>query len=215
MSKRRTEREIDEVSDQVLADLSPDERLRLSLIADHEDKDRWSKRLTETCPRREYSCRDLAYVERGRFTERLRGQAIYELHITLLHRYRLREETLTQLALEGLQDEPPTEAQLERGKKRGEEIQEAFTELYVLYHAYDRFAEEILGVDIETWFAPHPNGEAVLEAVEEEVDDPLAIKLAEEHHNGDESEESVLDELAQLWFETAKSSWEETVSSVE
>jgi len=120
-------------------------------------------------------------------------------------------------------EDTPTDAQLERGEKRGEEIQAVFTEPYVLYHGYRRFAEEILNVDVETWFAPHPNGEAVLDAVEEEVDDPLAIEIAEEHHaggcamadGGDESEESILDELAQLWFEAARSSWEEVVSVVD
>ena len=109
---------------------------------------------------------------------------------------------MSQLGLEGLRDEPPTEAQLERAEER---------------------CEEILDVDIETWFAPHPNGEAVLEAVEEEVDDPLAIEIAVEHHDGgramaddgDESEELILDELAQLWFEASRSSWEEVVSVVD
>jgi len=103
----------------------------------------------EMCPQWSYTMNDLAYVERGRFADRLRVQTIYELHVTLLHRYRLREETRTQLALEGLRDDPPTDAQLERAEKRGEEIQEVFTELYVLYHGYRWFAEEILDVDTE------------------------------------------------------------------
>ena len=90
MSKRRTEREIDEMSDAVLTELSPEERLRLRLIADAEGNDRWRARLAETCPQWGYTMNDLAYVERGRFADRLRVQAIYELHVTLLHRYRLR-----------------------------------------------------------------------------------------------------------------------------
>ena len=90
MSKRRTEREIDEMSDAVLTELSPDERLRLRLIADATGNDRWRERLAETCPQWSYTMNDLAYVERGRFADRLRVQAIYERHVTLLHRYRLR-----------------------------------------------------------------------------------------------------------------------------
>ena len=221
MSKRRTEREIDEMSEAALPELSPDERLRLRLIADSERNERWRTRLAETCPRYTYSMTDLAFVDRGRVAGRLCLVAIYELHITLLHRYRLREETRAQMALEGLRDDSPTEAQLERGKKRGEEIQEVFTDLFGFYHGYRRFAEEILGVDIETWFASHPNGTAVLEAVEEEVDDPLAIELAEAHYAGDlemdenedEPEESFLEKYAEMWFEATKSSWEGAVSA--
>ena len=61
-----------------------------------------------------------------------------------------------------------------------EEIQEVFTEFFGLNHGYRRFAEEVLGVDLETWFAPHPYGMAVLEAVEEEVEDPFAIERVED-----------------------------------
>ena len=55
------------------------------------------------------------------------------------------------------------------------------------------------------------------------MDDPLAIEFAEEHlvrdletaDHGDESEELFLDELAELWFEAVRSSWDEVVSFVD
>lgn len=49
MSKRRIENGIDELREEVLGDLPPDERVQLPLTASGEGKDEWIDSLLETC----------------------------------------------------------------------------------------------------------------------------------------------------------------------
>ncbi|AGB38785.1 hypothetical protein [Natronococcus occultus] len=48
----------------------------------------------------------------------------------------------------------------------------AFCVLYRQSHVCEQFAEDVLGVNIETWLGSHPDGRAVLLAVQETLEDP-------------------------------------------
>jgi hypothetical protein len=50
----------------------------------------------------------------------------------------------------------------------------------VRYHAYRRFAREVLGVDLETWLGCFGNGVDVCQAIGALLDDAFRRELAEE-----------------------------------
>jgi len=61
MGKRSVENDLNDVSDHVLGDLDPDERIRMVMKTSHEDRDEDMEKLVETVPMRTYEIQDLEY----------------------------------------------------------------------------------------------------------------------------------------------------------
>lgn len=112
MSKRRVERDIEELEEEALSELTPEERFQLWLEAAATEKQVWLDKLRETAPTIHYRATNLAFVERSRAALMFLNDAIYNLHTTCLQ-YELvaqhqRLTTYINLYRGGeLTDEPP------------------------------------------------------------------------------------------------------------
>ena len=233
MSKRRLGNEIDELSDAILRDLEPEQRLQLLLRARADGNEQWIDRLVESCPRYKYTATDHAFTGRVRLAQRVAQQAVYELHTTYLHyKYTQQQQHYTWL----LDDEEPSDEELDRASERADELRELFAELYTIYHAHRRFATEILDVDPETWLAFHPEGPTVFEIVADMIDDQREIKRAESYLNeqleADEEEEVdtetadpdqsapdddhrvTLEDVAETRYKALASAWEDAIAEL-
>lgn len=162
MSRRRTTRRAEELGDELLADLEPVARHRLLLEAEAEGNDYAIKRLRETCPKRTYRTRDSRYTERARTALSFRQIGLSTLQATVLELELLRQRQRTLWCVDLYRDGGLSAAEETRLLERDDRIAHLVADLYAEYHAQRRFAEEILGVELETWFAPHPEGDAVL-----------------------------------------------------
>jgi hypothetical protein len=224
MTKRRIDRELDDLSDELLVELTPNERMQLMLKARAKGKDTWIERLEETAPRYSYQATDLAYVERIELAKRYLQHAVYDLHTTLLHYKHLNTIQTSRWVIDSLREDSPTDEHLEQAGERADELKWLFGEVYTLYHAYRQFATEIFGLDIDTWFALHPDGEAVLAAVrelleEEEFQQELAAELLNFELHGEEldpsdSEWLSLETLAEQRYEAYVALWEDAVAEI-
>jgi hypothetical protein len=100
--------------------------------------------------------------------------ATYRLHTVLLEYTLAEQHQKLRWVIDDERDENPTEERFEQAQQRAGKLRSLLGELYVLYHAYQRFAEAILGVDLETWLGAHSNGQPVREAVSATLDDSLS-----------------------------------------
>lgn len=166
MTKRSVETDLAELSEDILHDLSHKQRFALLLKATEDDRDQWKERLVATIPTATYRGPDPAYRNRGYILFEMASRAFYELH-TLALRFqwfqsrRIHQELLTDTDDESLPDpirEPETNPLL------------LIAELYITYHAYERFAAQIVGVDLETWAISHLDGLRIVELVETLLD---------------------------------------------
>jgi len=170
MSKRTLERELERLSDDLLPDLSADERLSLFVAAAAEGNDHRCERLVETCPRPDRWHTDLRFVLGTVFVKQFATHAIYELHTTYLHYRRLETVYWSELQRDPVREErdaPISDERLEQAIERTETLRMLFVRLYTTYHVYRRFAEEVLAITLETWLAGHPDGSSVLAVVED------------------------------------------------
>lgn len=209
MSKRRIEQDIEEVSAELLEDLSPDERTQLVLQAQAAGKDQWVERLCETCPRFEFVGLDRTYTNRIRIATLLAWRAVYDLHTYALYyelasqrnRYRfLLSQTDYDVGSDGLDDEVSP--------------MEWLTLLAVDHQAYERFATDILGASLAEWLSLSGEGDAVVEAVEELLEERGHML---EHDYGDFLDDPVttdltIEELADVVFEAVKAAWDEAIN---
>lgn len=215
MSKRRLERELEEFRP-MLEELSPDERLELFLESAAADREGWLEELRETCPRRRYQTADNTYAERERVALLYCHHALYNLHTTLLSFELGRQCQDMWWVLDFHSDETPSDETLEEAAERAEDLCRLFRNLSTQYHAYERFAEDVLGVSLETWLGNHQDGRRVLEAVRETLADESWTRLATEDLNesgvepGDDSWVT-LEEVAALRYEGLRMMWEEAV----
>jgi len=95
----------------------------------------------------------------------LAERAVYDFHTRFLE-YQVCRTTALQQGFEELLEEADAagmESPLETSPSPGERL----ADLYFEYHACRRFAEQVVGVDLETWVADHPNGQSVVAAVED------------------------------------------------
>jgi len=214
MSKRRIASELDDLQDEVLSDLDPDERLSLFLEAAAADKDRWVDQLRETCATQEYVATDMAYTKRGDWALRFLQHAVYELHVALLRYEFLEFRQHTQWVLDGYRDEEPSDIALEQAADRAEYLHHLFLELYSLYHSHRRFADDVLGVDLETWFTLHPEGTFVLDSVEEFLDKDRWDDLDGRQVHGDVVTEALLESLVERRYEGVVAAWEDALKEI-
>lgn len=225
MSKRRIENEINRLSDEALGELTPDKRLRILLNAQADGKEEWIDRLFETCPRDNYH----AFTVRNRSAYSMASQAVYELHTSYLRYKLVRTEQVLKQRIDDERDEEPSDEELEQFAERANEIRKAIANLYTLFHGYQRFATEALGVDLEVWLALHPNGLAVLKDVSEVIDNQNKVRLAEwylnetrgagsetgeDHIARDEDRGGRLDEAAEWWYESQVTLWRSLITGL-
>ena len=232
MSKRRLENEIDELSDEILGDLEPDQRLQLVLSAQANGNEQRIDRLVETCPQYKYMATDRAFANRARLAQRIAHQAVYELHTTYLQ-YELTQQQHYTWILSYERDERPSGEELDRVLERSYELRMLFIELYTSYYAHRRFATEVLDINPETWLACHPEGSSIFEVVTGAIDDQRKIEFAESYLNARLEEEEVdngtaepdqivpddnhqvtLEDLVEIRYEVLASVWEDGIAEI-
>ncbi|WP_256686112.1 hypothetical protein [Halococcus qingdaonensis] len=167
MTKRSLENDIEALNQEVLGDLSHDERLELLLEANANRKDSWRERLAETAPRAIYEQMEVGLTRRVEVsytmgqtaTVHLQSSALRYLWASSVFEYSaqvtLADEELPPHPLVSMDDFDPTEF---------------LVELYVTTDAYRRFATEDLGVSLETWLAGVPEGASVVASATDILD---------------------------------------------
>lgn len=223
MSKRRIERELEELEEEALSELTPEERFQLWLEAAATEKQVWLDKLRETAPTIHYRGTDLAFVERSRAALMFLNHAIYNLYTTYLQyelvvQYKRLMAHINLLRGGELTDEPP-----ERDEDVGEYLPSLFLDLYTYYYSYQRFATETLGVPFETWTALHSDGPFVLNRVEDVLDDDFLIDWAEEWLNDgvdvDDSESVddawvTVDDMVEVRYHAHVETWEKALERI-
>lgn len=214
MTKRSVRADIDDLNEDVLGDLTPDQRTELYHEAVAAGREEWVETLRKTCDWRRYRAMEMAYTDRIEASFQLLQATLYELHTTVLHYQLCRERQHRQWATdwerEEEEEEEPPAARVEAAVERADQIRCFFIKLYAHYHAAQRFATEVLGVDLRTWLAPRPEGEAVLELVEQVIaqdhEKERAEKFLADRAESDEDTptlethvEAAYDELVGLW----------------
>ena len=211
MTKRRLERDIETLSDEVLIELEPMERLRYLLEAFARDEDRWVERLQETCPAADVP----SVVMAGNLALLWAYEAVYDLHTSALQFNLLKTTQEAWRVIDHHRDESPSDERLAQAADRADDIRVQFISLYIAYHSYRRFATEVLGIDLKTWVDFHKNGSAVLEAAEAVLENPTQESLAaewlaeEEPMDIDVPADEALDAHAERRYETRVAIWNE------
>lgn len=209
MTKRRLERDVAKVSDQLLTELEPVVRIRCLLEAHARGKDRWIDRLHKTCP----PAQRPAVVMAVQLALLWAYKAVYDLHTTALWLELLKTTQRAVITVDLERDEEPPEDRVEQAADRAAEIRAQFATLYIAYHSQRRFATDGLGIDLETWLTLHPNGQPVIELVEAVLDDPTQQRLAaawladEAALTVDEPATDALDEYVEREYETRIATW--------
>lgn len=236
MSKRRVERDLTDLEDKVYHDLDPEERLQYVWIAEAEGERDWMKRLIRTTPSVRYDQPDRAFLERKTFSTLLLQDCVYDLQTTFLKYKCLEANQRFAFIFYEHNDGEVSESVEEAMNSLPDEMRMIFAELYMFHYAYQKFATEVLGIDLETWVKPHKEGLVVLKAVTEVLDDPRQIEITERHLNDetlerwedreidetgetDESEETederiTLDQLGEKHYETLVEMWNECVEKI-
>lgn len=214
MSKRRIERDLDEVSEEVLTELSPSARLQLWIEAQANGKEQWLDRLAETCPTHAYQHIDRAFKARGRYALLFLNSTVYSMHTMTLQHELLRTIQQSSWVLDGYRDGEPSQEEVDQAAERADLMNFLVAEVYVQYHALQRFADEILGVDLATWVELHPDGPLVLDAVEELLDDDVGVELAEQWLDEKADESVTLDELMEFRYEGLAQMWNEAFAEL-
>jgi len=229
MSKKRIEGEVDELSEELLGDLDPDERLQLWLEGAAAGNEQWLARLRETASVGTYRATDRAFVGRGKAALQFLNGTVYRLHVAALRYELLEQRQYLQWLLDIERDTDPSDAELEQAGERADQIKDVFLDLYTCYHANRQFATEVLGVPFETWCELHSEGPVVLDIVEEILDNPMRYDLAEEWLNsyhdmeGNESADGdgerdrewiTLDEVAEQRYQGLVALWEKALAEI-
>lgn len=164
MTKHRVASELEDISEELLRDLDPDERVRMILRARTRDDDRHVKQLVDSTPRKTYKSVDHEYRNRMLFATTEAMSAAYAIQTAYLEFMWMSSETthwnlqdLFDLIPESLRD-PPEDIDMppidERRATYEFRKQRALTNLYITYHTYRRFAEEQLGLSLEEFIIP-------------------------------------------------------------
>lgn len=213
MTKRRVEREIERLSEELLPTLSPRDRIRYLLEASIQNRERWIDRLYETCPPDQ-----LPTIMAGRqLLLNWAREAAYDLHTIALRVELLQTKQDARIVIDRYRDESPSDEELERAATRADTIRAQFASLYIAYHGHRRFAREELGVALETWLRLHKNGPEILEVATSVLDDPTEERLAGEWLADDDESiddpSAALDTYVDRWYETRVEWWTELVGT--
>lgn len=227
MSKRRLEGEIDEVSDEILEDLSPDKRLQLVLESRAEGNEQEVDQLMKSCPRYEVTVKDREFINRLRLAQQYVNHAICGLYTAYLQYELVVQRLGYQWQLDEERDRPLSDMERDRVGEQCKNRCALLVRLYTSYHAHRRFATEVLEVDLKTWVAQYP-GSIVINAVASVIDDRERIELAnadlkdllekEESEAGDsdqaasDSEPMTLDDRVEILYEILRQTWETMIN---
>jgi hypothetical protein len=217
MTKRSVDSDIDDLNEELLSALTPEERLQLFLEAAAADRHDWARRLGETCERRRYLATDAAYTTRVELAFQFLQVTIYALHTAVLLHELIRQQQLFLWLFEVESDGDSSPPASEAVEDRADSQRMLFSKLYVNYYAAQQFATERLGIDIETWFAAHPRGESVLTMVEEVLDSDIEKDLADDalaEQTAAEDEAATLETQAEEAYETLVTEWEQALQQV-
>ena len=199
MTKRRLERDLETLSDEVLAELDPGERNQYLFIAQAQDNDYWIERLHDTCP----ADQAIETITLGLLSLQFASETVYDLHTTALQFELLEMRNWARISAMG--DDRPSEEDRERASDRADDTQAQFVALYLAYHGNRRFAEDELGIEFETWLASHKHGPMVIDLAEATLADSSRRRLAEEwvleELFADEPDDDPLDALVDNWAE--------------
>ena len=147
----------------------------------------------------------MLYTERGRVALLCYHHTLDGLQATLLSVELGRQSQDRRWVLELHREDEPADEPLEAAAERAAEIRVLFGELSTQSHASERFAENVLGVSIETWFEGHSDGESVLEAVREGLDDGHWEEVATAELDDGEAEPGddswvTLEDIVKVWY---------------
>ena len=164
MTKRDLENKLEDLNEEILGNLSSDERLQLLLEASARGLDERTESLIKHAPPPSYIFGESSFSHRATVAYTTAQAAVSDLHTALvwyismksIHDYSvqvtLRHDDLPPHPLTSIEGLGPLSL---------------FTQLYVAYKTYHRFAEKELGVPFETWVDPVPDGKLVAEAIPE------------------------------------------------
>ena len=163
MTKRSVENDIEELSEEVLGDLSHDERLAVLLEAGAKGKDGWRDRLAETAPRAIYQQKEVGLTHRVQLSQTI-GQiaTVHHQRNTLCYLWTSTAyEYSANISMIDEEMPPHPVVSLEAVHPL-----DFLQEVYIWSEAYRRFADEDLGVSLETWLSGVPEGARVLDTVD-------------------------------------------------
>lgn len=127
MTKRSVRADIDELNEDVLGDLTPDQRTELYHEAVAAGREEWVETLRKTCDWRRYRAMEMAYTDRIEASFQLLQATLYELHTTVLHyqlsRERQHRQWATDWEREEEEEEEPPAARVEAAVERADQIQ--------------------------------------------------------------------------------------------
>lgn len=208
MTKRHVENDLEEVSESVLRELSPSKRTELTLTALADGKWTWIEQLRDTTPRGRGMMIDPRYVERVARAITMGHEAMYRLATTAMTVDHLITLQQNQRVPDEHHGDDPDEA-VEKEPTSQKALLDEVEALYVLYHAYDRFATDELGVSLATWLAGYPDSDAILETVTELLNRPTLVSAAEDRYDYID-----FDELVERYYEELADTWQEFVDGI-
>ena len=214
MTKRRLESDLEELSEELLGDLTPSERLEIALTANATGNVDWVTQLSETCPRARYDQPEMAFTVRKQFAFTLAQQAVYDLRTTtLLFGWTDTKREIQQI-LTSYTDLDSAEFKFEPLPKGTRAT--LFRKLYVYYEGYARFADANLGVTLAEWLALHPDGPATVEMAEAMLEGSAGLReVAEAEYTDEDEKEASLDDVADQFTESLQARWDEMLDKIE
>jgi len=169
MTKRRLETDIDDLSDEILGELDPSDRVGLMLRARAGGRDAWIDRLRQTCPQHTYETYDVEYTNRMQLATVWGCNARYGLQIAL-DRYRyamLRRNRDTLLWIVADEEMKPLVEEVIDDSETTITPIEWVVRLARDYYGYEMFAEEVLGISLAEWLGGLPGEVDVVESATE------------------------------------------------
>jgi hypothetical protein len=209
VTKRRLQHDLDELSEAILGELAPTDRVALMLQAQAADREDWIDRLRETCPRHTYETLDVRYTNRMQLALVTGLRAVYDLRVALQEfRYatvqRQCELALSVVAAED--DDPLVERLIDMIATPGPPPIVWVASMARDYRGYKRFATDVLGVPLADWLGVHPDGPAIAETTAEVVDMHEGMLGADDAEVGADGMD--VDEAADALFESLVEEWE-------
>lgn len=157
-SQSDLERELEKISESVLEDLDPDERAALAVELAAAGEREKAKAVTEAAPTKTYAARDLAFNDQLTDHVVMALYAMWELETGVWRFYYEKADgQLQEARYYQYPDEDWTEAPSEANGYHEQAAMDAAAEFLGNYLAWERYADEQVGVDLET-FLGHPFG---------------------------------------------------------
>jgi hypothetical protein len=210
MTKRSLESDINELSDEILGDLDPTDRVALMLRAGATGHDDWMDRLRQTCPKHTYRTHDTEYTNRMQLATAWAAQARYGLRFAFeRHRFAmLRRQRDTWLSIVAAEEMESLVAEVTAETEERPAPIDWVAELAVCYCGRERFAEDVLGISLAEWIGGIPGDDGITESAAEllELYEP-SLDIGSDGGGDSEDVVAVADDVTEL-YEGLKESWE-------